>query len=191
MRIIAGKFKGRVIKFPNSKLVRPTTDKVKESLFNYLVHSIDFDGIKVCDLYAGSGSLGLEALSRGASQVYFVEKDFHVSQMLQENIDSLNARDECKIYKMEAVRFSKMSSHGKYDLILADPPFFKFDVHKVVLNILRNRFLSDDGILLVERSIQTQKEDKKAFGREAQKRMGDSLIYFFTVSDETLTAEYL
>lgn len=191
MRIIAGKFKGRVIKFPNSKLVRPTTDKVKESLFNYLVHSIDFDGIKVCDVYAGSGSLGLEALSRGAAEVHFVEKDFHVSKMLQENIDSLNSKDECKIYKMEAVRFAKMSEHEKYDLILADPPFFKFDIHKVVVNILKNKFLSDGGIMLVERSIQTQKEDEKAFGKAAQKRMGDSLIYFFDSTDETPTAENL
>ncbi len=183
MRIIAGKFKGRVIKFPNSKLVRPTTDKVKESLFNYLIHSIDFDGIKVCDIYAGSGSLGLEALSRGASEVHFVEKDFHVSKMLQENITSLGADDECKIFKMEAVRFSKMTDHESYNLILADPPFFKNDVHKAVQTVLSNDFLTDDGILLVERSIQTKKEDEAAFAKVAFKRMGDSLIYLFDTSN--------
>ena len=99
MRIIAGKYKGRVIKFPNSKLVRPTTDKVKESLFNYLVHNYDLDEMNVCDIYAGSGSLGLEALSRGANSVHFVEKDFHVSKMLQENISSLGADEECKIFR--------------------------------------------------------------------------------------------
>ncbi|MCL6097954.1 MAG: 16S rRNA (guanine(966)-N(2))-methyltransferase RsmD [Bacteroidetes bacterium] len=191
MRIIAGKFKGRVIKFPNSKLVRPTTDKVKESLFNYLVHSIDFDEIKVCDIYAGSGSLGLEALSRGAGEVHFVEKDFHVSKMLQENITSFGADDECKIFRMEAVRFSKMYEHEKYNLILADPPFFKNDIHKVVQNILTNGFLSSDGILLVERSIQTQKEDEAAFGKTAQKRLGDSLIYLFQATDEVTSGEDL
>ena len=191
MRIIAGKFKGRIIKFPNSKLVRPTTDKVKESLFNYLVHSIDFDEIKVCDVYAGSGSLGLEALSRGAGEVHFVEKDFHVSKMLQENITSLSADYECKIFRMEAVRFSKMSEHEKYNLILADPPFFKNDIHKVVQNILTNGFLSGDGILLVERSIQTQKEDEGAFGKAAQKRLGDSLIYLFESTDRIKLASDL
>ena len=191
MRIIAGKFKGRIIKFPNSKLVRPTTDKVKESLFNYLVHSIDFDEIKVCDVYAGSGSLGLEALSRGAAGVHFVEKDFHVSKMLQENITSLGADDECKIFRMEAVRFSKMSEHERYNLILADPPFFKDDVHKVVQNVLTNGFLTGDGILLVERSIQTQKEDEAAFGKAAQKRLGDSLIYLFHASAEVASSEDL
>ena len=179
MRIIAGQFKGRVIKFPNSKLVRPTTDKTKESIFNYLVHSIDFDGLKVCDMYAGSGSLGLEALSRGAAEIHFVEKDFHVSKMLQENISSLHADEECKIFRMDAVRFSKITEHDEYDLILADPPFFKDDIHIVVKNIYEKKFLTEDGIMLVERSIQTKKQDEESFGLEAFKRMGDSLIYLF------------
>jgi 16S rRNA (guanine966-N2)-methyltransferase len=179
MRIIAGKYKGRIIKFPNSKLVRPTTDKNKESIFNYLVHSIDFDGIKVCDIYAGSGSLGLEALSRGASLVHFVEKDFHVSKMLQENISSLGADEECKIFRLDAVRFSKLAEHEKYDLIIADPPFFKDDIHEVVKNIIEKGFLNDDGILLIERSIQTRKKDEENFKKEHFKRLGDSLIYIF------------
>jgi 16S rRNA (guanine966-N2)-methyltransferase len=191
MRIIAGKYKGRVIKFPNSKLVRPTTDKVKESLFNFLVHNYDIDEIKVLDIYAGSGSLGLEALSRGAMSVHFVEKDFHVSKMLQENISSLGADDNCKIFRMEAVRFSKMAEHDCYNLVLADPPFFKDDIHAVVKNILENNFLTDDGLLIVERSVQTQKNDIEAFGAEPFKKIGDSLIYLFTDSakQETESSE--
>ena len=179
MRIIAGKYKGRTVKFPKSNLVRPTTDKTKESLFNYLVHSMDFEGIKVCDVYAGSGSLGLEALSRGAGQVHFIEKDFHVAKMLEENINSLDAKEDCKIFRMEAVRFSKLSEHDTYDLILADPPFFKFDIHDAVKNLIDKKFLNDDGVLIIERSIQTKKEDEEAFGKEAFKKIGDSLIYLF------------
>lgn len=179
MRIISGKFGGRTIKFPNSKLVRPTTDKVKESLFNYLVHSLEFDGMKVCDIYAGSGSLGLEALSRGAGEVHFVEKDFHVAKTLEANIQSLGAKDECRIFKMEAVKFSKISEHDKYDLILADPPFFKHDIHSVVDNLIERNYLNDGGIILIERSIQTRDEDIEHFKREPFKRIGDSLIYLF------------
>ncbi len=182
MRIIAGKFKGRVIKFPNSKLVRPTTDKVKESLFNYLAHSIDLDGIKVCDLYAGSGSLGLEALSRGAALVHFIEKDFHVSKMLKENISSIGAEEQCKIFRIDAVRFAKLNEHEVYDLILADPPFFKYDIHIVVENILKRKFLNEKGLMIVERSIQTQEEDEKAFALTQFKRIGDSLMYLFKSS---------
>lgn len=179
MRIISGIYGGRTIKFPKSDLVRPTTDKVKESLFNYLLHSFDFEGIKVCDIYAGSGSLGLEALSRGASEIHFVEKDFHVSKTLKENIDSLCAGDACKIYKMEALKFSKIAEHEEYDLILADPPFFKNDIHNVVANLLSRKYLKENGILLVERSIQTQNVDEKEFKCEPFKKIGDSLIYKF------------
>jgi 16S rRNA (guanine966-N2)-methyltransferase len=110
MRIISGRFGGRTIKFPNSKLVRPTTDKVKESLFNYLVNSMEFDGIKVCDIYAGSGSLGLEALSRGAGEVHFVEKDFHVSKTLEANIESLGQKKNVKYLEWKPLNFQKLSN---------------------------------------------------------------------------------
>lgn len=179
MRIIAGIYKGRTVKFPKSDLVRPTTDRNKESIFNYLTHSIDFDGIKVLDIYAGSGSLGLEALSRGASEVHFVEKDFKVSKMLEENINSLQANDFCKIFRMEAVRFSKITEHDKYDLILADPPFFHFDIHTVTKNLIEKNFLNEEGVLLIERSIQTKKEDEKEFQQQHFRKLGDSLIYIF------------
>ena len=179
MRIISGRFGGRTVKFPKSKLVRPTTDKVKESLFNYLTNAIDFDGIKVCDIYAGSGSLGLEALSRGAGEVHFIEKDFHVSKTLEANIESLGAGDECRIFRMEAVKFSKLAEHEKYDLILADPPFFKDDIHTTVENILEREYLNENGMMIIERSIQSKEKDIEKFGREPFKRIGDSLIYQF------------
>jgi len=179
MRIIAGKYGGRIVKFPKSDLVRPTTDKVKESLFNYLFNQIDFDGIKVCDIYGGSGALGLESLSRGASEVHFVEKNFKVAKMLKENIKSLKADIECTVFNMDGLRFSKRENHEKYDLILADPPFFHYDVHDVLGNLLKFNFLSENGRIIIERSIQTRAKDKEAFGIEPFKKIGDSLIYEF------------
>jgi 16S rRNA G966 N2-methylase RsmD len=80
---------------------------------------------------------------------------------------------------MEAVKFSKISEHDNYDLILADPPFFKDDVHTLVDNIFERNFLSENGIMLIERSIQTRGKDIKHFKREPFKRIGDSLIYKF------------
>ena len=180
MRIIAGEYRGRTIKFPKSKLVRPTTDKNKEAIFNMLRQYVFFDGIKMCDIYAGSGSLGLETLSRGADVAHFVEKDFKVQKMLNENIESLNASEYCRIFNMEALRFSKLTEHDKYNLIIADPPFFQHDIHEAYKNILENDFLAEDGVFLIERSIQTKEIDEEAFGIEATKRLGDSLIYIFT-----------
>jgi len=182
MRIIAGKFKGRTIKVPKSKLVRPTTDKNKESIFNYLVNKINFDNIKVCDFYAGSGSLGLEALSRGAGEVHFIEKNFQIYKNLLQNIESLDVPEWTKVFKMSSLKFSSLEDHIKYDLIIADPPFFKDDIYQVVENIKTNRLLLEDGILIIERSIQTEEADTENFGQKPFKKLGDSLIYEFNFS---------
>ncbi len=179
MRITGGSLKGRVLKVPKSDLIRPTTDRVRESLFAILNNLIDFEGILVCDVYAGSGSLGFEALSRGASAVHFVEKNYVIYKNLFKNIETLQQRERCKVFKTDAVKFSKMKNHSTYDLILADPPFFKYDVHLAVKNFLANGFLNSGGLLLVERSVQTEAKDVEAFGQKAFKKIGDSLIYLF------------
>jgi 16S rRNA (guanine966-N2)-methyltransferase len=180
MRIIAGELKGRFIKAPETKFTRPTTDRVRETVFNLLNNRIDFDGINVLDIYAGSGSLGFECLSRGAASVSFIEKNFPVYKNLQENIDSLGVKERCKIYKMEAVKFSSWEEHPKYDLVLADPPFFDYDIYAVVKNLLANNFLAPEGFIWVERSIQTREKDIEGFGKEPFKKVGDSLLYEFT-----------
>lgn len=179
MRITGGSLKGRSLKVPKSDLIRPTTDRVRESLFNYLNNIIDFEDIKVCDIYAGSGSLGFESLSRGAASVHFVEKNYLIYKNLFRNIETLNAKKECRIFKMEAIRFSKRTEHDSYDLILADPPFFKDDIHIVVKTLLARNYLNEKGLLIVERSVQTEKKDVEAFGKEPFKKIGDSLIYSF------------
>lgn len=179
MRITGGNFKGRTLKVPKSDLIRPTTDRVRESLFNYLNNIFEFEGAKVCDIYAGSGSLGFECLSRGAEQVHFVEKNFVIYKNLARNIESLKVKEQCKIFKMEAVRFSARAEHDSYDFIIADPPFFKYDVHTVIENLLEKKYLTSNGLIVVERSIQTEDKDVSAFGKKADKRIGDSLIYLF------------
>ena len=181
MRIIAGEFRGRTIKMPKSKLVRPTTDKNKESIFNYLTNQIDFDGIIVCDMYAGSGSLGIEALSRGADTIHFVEQNFQIYKNLLYNINSLKASERTKVFKMSCLKFAS-TSEMKYDLIIADPPFFKDDIHKVVEKIIENKLVNPGGRLIIERSIQTEQKDIENFKIEPFKKLGDSLIYEYNFS---------
>ncbi len=180
MRIIAGSLKGRIVKSPKSKLVRPTTDKNKESIFNYLHNILDFTDITGCDLYAGSGSLGFEIISRGAKEVHFVEQNFAVYKNILSNIENLKVEEYSKVYKMTSTKFTTLDVHQKYDLIIADPPFFKDDIYKVVENIKENNFLNDDGLLIIERSVQTAKEDVENLKMEPIKRLGDSLIYQFS-----------
>ena len=181
MRIISGIHKGRILKTPSSKFTRPTTDKTKGVIFNYLNNYIDFEDIAVCDIYAGSGSLGFEALSRGAATVHFIEKNFPVVKILQENINTVRVTDQCRIFKMEALKFSKLADHEQYDLILADPPFFKDDIHEVVGNIIDNGFIAVGGRMIIERSVQTEKKDIQLFEKEPFKKVGDSLLYEFIV----------
>ena len=121
--------------------------------------------------------LGLECLSRGASEVHFVEKNFPIYKNLQENIESLNSAGRCKIYKMEALRFSNSFKDLDYDLILADPPFFKDDIYKVVENLIINKYFDEDGFMIIERSIQTKGKDMENFKSEPFKIIGDSCLY--------------
>lgn len=180
LRIISGELKGRRINVPDSKLIRPTTDRVRETLFNLLNNRIDFEGIKVLDIYAGSGSLGLECLSRGASSVDFVEKNFAIYRNLEENIKSVGAEEKCRIFKMEALRYSSLYNDLEYNLILADPPFFRNDIYGVVKNLINNRYLTKDGRIIIERSIQTRKDDISSFEKEPFKIIGDACLYELT-----------
>ena len=177
IRIISGEFKGRLIKVPHSELIRPMTDRVRESLFNILNNKIDFDGIKVLDIYAGSGAIGLECLSRGASEVDFVEKNVSIYKNLQENLLSLNVNNNCKVYNMNVLKFSRVFPDAGYNLILADPPFFKDDIYEVVANIIKKNFLLEAGSIIIQRSIQTKEKDKLHFEVEPFKVVGDSCLY--------------
>jgi 16S rRNA (guanine966-N2)-methyltransferase len=101
MRIIAGSFGGRHLITVRDRSIRPTTDRAKQTIFDMLAARIAFDGIDVLDLFAGSGSLGLEALSRGARSVVFVEQSTRSLSVLEQNINSLNCRDHCIIHHAE------------------------------------------------------------------------------------------
>ncbi len=177
MRIISGVFKGRFITVPQSKHIRPTTDRVRETLFNLLNNRIDFNGIEALDFYSGSGSLGLECISRGAKNVTFVEKNFQIYKNLLANIKSLEVEDYCTAVRSEAVAYSKRKPDKQFDLILADPPFFKDDVYEVIINLKLNEFLKEDGMIIIERSIQTKEKDILNFHAEPIKIIGDACIY--------------
>ena len=100
-------------------------------------------------------------------------------KVLQENISSLGADNETRIFKMPALKFSQIAEHESYDLILADPPFFHHDIHDVAKNILERDYLRQGGIFIIERSVQTREKDVEAFDLDPFKKIGDSLIYQF------------
>jgi 16S rRNA (guanine966-N2)-methyltransferase len=121
MRIIAGEFRGRSLKPPSDRRVRPTADRVREAWFSILAP--DLPGATVLDLFAGSGALGLEALSRGAQHVDFVEISRSSLDALRANIAALDVEERVKVHRADALRFVSRLPTRSYDVALADPPY--------------------------------------------------------------------
>ncbi|MEH6722793.1 MAG: 16S rRNA (guanine(966)-N(2))-methyltransferase RsmD [Qipengyuania sp.] len=122
MRIIAGEWRGRKLVAPPGDLTRPTADRTRETLFNMLASRIgSFEGLAVLDLFAGSGALGLEALSRGAASCLFVEQDAQAVKAIRTNIDTFDARSRCVV--QQASVMSLGPAKAPHDLILLDPPY--------------------------------------------------------------------
>jgi 16S rRNA (guanine966-N2)-methyltransferase len=121
LRIIAGEFKGRRLKTPTGRGVRPTSDRVREAWFSILQQSIP--GAKVLDLFAGSGALGFEALSRGAASVEFVESHNASVTVIRENAMTLDVAERVTIHRSDAMRFAERLVAGQYDVAFADPPY--------------------------------------------------------------------
>ncbi|MFT4549225.1 MAG: 16S rRNA (guanine966-N2)-methyltransferase [Pseudoalteromonas tetraodonis] len=122
MRIIAGSAGGIRLQVPGA-VARPTSDRVREALFSILGSRVD--GALVLDLFAGSGALGLEALSRGAARVDFVEKDRRACVVIEANLAKARLADSARVVSREAAIFLKNAPAGRYDLVFADPPYFK------------------------------------------------------------------
>lgn len=119
MRVIAGKYKGRRLDCPKGDAVRPTTDKVKEAMFGAI--QFELPGSIVLDAFAGSGALGIEALSRGAEHVDFIEKNSEPLAVLKQNLESIAGKDGYDVYKGDALKLIKTIK--KYDIVLLDPPY--------------------------------------------------------------------
>ncbi len=147
LRVVGGEFRSRKIKEVPSKETRPTTDKNKEAIFNMMGQY--FHGGRALDLFAGSGALGLEALSRGIEMVDFVDSFVLACKTIEENIKTLKVESQSNIHRMDALSFLQ-SSPMQYDLILADPPY-KLHLYEAILETINSRqLLASSGIIVFE-----------------------------------------
>ena len=148
MRIITGKYKGRHFDIPRSFKARPTTDFAKENIFNVLVQYVDFDGAAALDLFSGTGSISLELLSRGCSQVVSVEMDRDHHRFIQDCLKKLQT-DTCIPIRGDVFRFLK-SCKQQYDLIFADPPYALKELATLPDVIFEKQLLKAEGIFVLE-----------------------------------------
>jgi 16S rRNA (guanine966-N2)-methyltransferase len=152
LRIIAGTHRGTTIYAPPGRDTRPTSDRVRENVFNILG---PVDGASVLDLYAGSGAMGLEALSRGAERVVFVERDPEAVKAIERNLDKLRLR--ATVLRQDAVA-ALASETRKYDLVLVDPPYDMYlDVQPQLARYLPS-VLAEDGVVVVETDARIEPE---------------------------------
>lgn len=122
MRVIAGRWRGRRLFPPRDRSIRPMTDRVRQAVFDILTTRLEFDGIEVLDLFSGSGSLGLEALSRGARHITFIENSRDAIDILRKNIQSLGCEAESTIHQADVFWYLNHATHP-FDLVLLDPPY--------------------------------------------------------------------
>ncbi len=127
MRIVGGRFKGKSLASPKSQAIRPTTDRVRETLFNILAHGYDHvvEGARVLDLFAGTGALGCEALSRGAKAALFVEDGTEGRGLIRTNMETLGLNGVAKIFRRDATRLGDIGTMEPFTLVFMDPPYNK------------------------------------------------------------------
>ncbi len=169
MRIIAGAWRGRTLVAPPGLDTRPTADRTRETLFSMLISRLgSFDGLRVADLYAGSGALALEALSRGAAHATLIENDRAAIKAIEANLDRLGARDRSTIRAMSA---ASLPRETPFDLILADPPYATSSGEVVVSAVAVAGWLAPGGWLAIE-TARSQSIAPGPFALDAERDVG-------------------
>ena len=172
MRIIAGSLRGRRLKTPTWSGLRPTSDKLRETLFNVLAPRID--GARVLDGYAGTGAVGIEALSRGARDVVFVDRDRRARTLIDENLAAFGLASGCAIIRPS---FDRLDAFDPFDIILLDPPY---DDQPDAIMVAAATLLAPDGVLVLEHTRRrAAPEHVDGLARVRQIVSGDSALSFY------------
>lgn len=184
MRIISGKYRGKKLYLPIDKNTRPLKDLVKESIFNLLSHSkkifIDINDSSVLDLFSGSGSFGLECISRGAENVIFFEKYPKALQILKKNLNSIKRNKKSKIFEDDCFTFfnSGKKMNFKFDIIFIDPPYKELKINELLERLIEKKILKKNGIIIIHRHKKDIVEITKKIKILDIRNYGLSKVYF-------------
>jgi 16S rRNA (guanine966-N2)-methyltransferase len=182
MRIVGGSLRGRALVAPSDdRITRPTSDRVREAVFNILAHgnaAYDCEGAKVLDLFAGTGALGLEALSRGAAFCLFVEDDADARGVIRDNIEALGQTGVTKIYRRDATQLGPAARHGQFDLVFLDPPYGKGLGAKTLAELVRESWVAPGARLIVEDRKGEDLAVPEGLSVLDQRTWGDTQVWF-------------
>ena len=184
MRIISGKLKGKKLFLPKDKATRPLKDLVKVSIFNLLDHSNivkkKLENSSILDLFSGTGSFGLECLSRGSKNVYFFENYVEAIKVLEKNLNLFKNSKNFKIFKFDCFEFfeSNKEINKKFDIIFLDPPYKELRINKLIEKIIQKKILKNDGLIIIHRHKKDKLEISKKLKVLDVRNYGISKVYF-------------
>jgi len=181
MRIVGGQHKGKKLFTPKSDQTRPTSDRVREALFNRLSHGLDefqLEGARILDLFAGTGALGLEALSRGGSFAFFIENNVEARGLIRQNIEHLQRTGHTKLFRRDATNLGPLKRQAPFDLIFLDPPYNKGLGEKALQSAITGQWLNKNALIILEEAKQATITWPEEITPLDTRTFGDTTIHF-------------
>lgn len=180
MRIVAGRFGGRTLRAPATRDIRPTSDRLRESVFNMLAHSFDdpCDGARVIDLFAGTGALGLEALSRGARFSLFVDDGSEARALLRANVEALSVGGVTRIFRRDATKLGDAPPGDKFTLAFLDPPYGRDLAPRALRALATGDWLAPGTLCVIEEAADASLDLPASFEAVDKRTYGDTQIVF-------------
>ncbi len=181
MRVVGGKLGGRRLASPPGRALRPTSERVREAVFNILEHGVDgfaIEGARVLDLFAGTGAWGLEALSRGARFCLFIDDGAEARGLIRRNADALGLIGQCKIWRRDAARLGPCAPRPPYGLIIADPPYGQDLATRALQSLSEGGWMEPGAVVVVEESDRVEITVPAGLERIDARSYGDTKILF-------------
>ena len=182
MRIIAGKFRGKSLISPSDDSIRPTADRVRESMFNILASRLGpvFADVRVLDLFAGTGALGFEALSRGASHVTFVDMGAEARGIIRDHIEAFGAGGVTKLLRRDATDLGTPGTFGQFNLVFLDPPYGQGLGERALTHIAANGWLAPEATIVFEESADAEITIPDGYTLDDRRIYGSAAVHFLT-----------
>lgn len=183
MRIVAGKFRGKQLASPEDDSIRPTADRVRESVFNILASRLGpgLDGLRVLDLFAGTGALGLEALSRGAAHVIFVDTGAEARGLIRDHIEAFGAGGVTRLLRRDATTLGPAGTMGPVDLVFLDPPYGRGLGEKALISLRDGGWLKPETTLVLEEGRDVEIALPEGFALDDRREYGAAAVHMVTV----------
>lgn len=184
MRIVGGEFRGRPLATPRSDAIRPTSDRTREALFNVIAHRYPdrLEGARVLDLFAGTGALGLEALSRGASFCVFIEEGAEGRGLIRDNVEAFGLQGRTKIFRRDATKLGAVGTFSPFHLVFADPPYGKGLGEPALRSARDGGWLAPGALVVVEEDASAPFTPGDGFVIADERRYGDTVVRLIEVA---------